>query len=101
MYIPDLVIIKYFENNTIEIKRIVLTYPDLLPSPLVVVLELINVYHTVGIYLLWKSCDLRPVSMASWNRGFCSPLFCSVMSIPLHRYVCMKRVSTMKSCVLV
>ena len=38
MYIlvPDLVIIKYFGNNTIEMKRIVFTYPDLLPSALVV-----------------------------------------------------------------
>jgi len=32
--IPDLVIIKYFGNNTIEIKRIAFTYPDLLPSAL-------------------------------------------------------------------
>ena len=30
--VPDLVIIKYFGNNAIEIKRIVFTYPDLLPS---------------------------------------------------------------------
>jgi len=30
--VPHLVIIKYFGNNTIEIKRIVLTYPDLLAS---------------------------------------------------------------------
>jgi len=29
---PDLVIIKYFGNNTVEIIRIVSTYPDLLPS---------------------------------------------------------------------
>ena len=56
---PDLVIIKYFGKNTIEIKRIVFTYPDLLPSALVVKLELINVYHTVGIHLLWKSCDVK------------------------------------------
>ena len=52
MCIPDLVIIKYFGNNTTEIKRIVLTYPDLLPSTLVVELELIPVYrnksHLVG-----------------------------------------------------
>jgi len=68
--IPDLVIIKYFGNNTIEIKRIVFTYPDLLPSALVVKLELIHVYRTVGVHLLWKSCDVRPVSMARWNRGF-------------------------------
>ena len=32
MCIPDLVIIKYLGNNAIEIKRIVFTYPDLLPS---------------------------------------------------------------------
>ena len=38
-------------------------------------------YRTVGIHLLWKSCDVRPVSMASWNRGFCSPLFCSVVRV--------------------
>ena len=38
--VPDLVIIKYFRNNTIEIKRIVFTYPDLLPSDLIVGLEL-------------------------------------------------------------
>jgi len=30
VYIPDLVIIKYFGNNTIEIKRLVLTFPDLI-----------------------------------------------------------------------
>jgi len=62
--IPDLVIIKYFENNTIEIKRIVFTYPDLLPSALLVEMELIHVYRMVGIHLLGKSCDARPVSMA-------------------------------------
>ena len=84
MYIPDLVIIKYLGNNTIEIKRMVFTYPDLLPSALVVELELIHVYRTVGIHLLWKSCDIRLVSMASWNRGFCLPLFCSVMRVPLY-----------------
>jgi len=67
--IPDLVIIKYFGNNITEIKTIVFTYPDLLPSALVVDLELIRVYRTVGIPLLWKSCDVRPVSMASWNRN--------------------------------
>ena len=65
MGISDLVIIKYFGNNTTEIKRIVFTYPDLLPSALVVELELIHEYHTVGIHLLWKSCDVRLVSMAS------------------------------------
>ena len=32
--IPDLVIIKYFGNTTIEIKRIVFTYPDLLLAEL-------------------------------------------------------------------
>ena len=47
--IPDLVIIKYFGNNTIEIKRIVFTYPDLLPSALVVELELTHVYRTMYI----------------------------------------------------
>jgi len=91
--ILDLVIIKYYGNNTIEIKRIVFTYPDLLPSALVVELELIHVYPTVGIHLLWKSCDVRPVSMSSWNRGFCLPLFCSVMRVPLYWYVCMKSCS--------
>ena len=40
--IPDLVIIKYFGNNTTEIKGIVFTCPDLLPSALVVELELSN-----------------------------------------------------------
>ena len=84
MCTPDLGIIKYFGNNTIEIKRIVFTYPDLLPSALVVELELIHVYDTVDIHLLLKSCDVRPVSMASWNRGFCSPLFCSVIRVPLY-----------------
>jgi len=79
--ILDLVIIKFFGNNNIEIKRIVFTYPGLLPSALVVELELILVYLTVGIHLLWKSCDVRPMSMASWNRGFCSTLFCSVMIV--------------------
>jgi len=79
--IPDLVIIKYFGNNNTEIKRIVFTYQDLLPSALVVEMELIHACRTVGIHLLWKSCDVRPVSMASWNRGFCSPLFCSVQLI--------------------
>ena len=83
MCIPELVI-KFYGKNTIEIKRIVFTYPDLLPSALVVELELIHVYLRVGIHLLRKSCDVRPVSMASWNRGFCSPLFCSVMRLPLH-----------------
>jgi hypothetical protein len=68
--IPDLVIIKHFGNNTIEIKRIVCTYLDLLPSALVFELELINVYRTVGIHLLLESCDIRSVLMASWNRGF-------------------------------
>jgi len=53
----DLVIIKYFENNTIEIKRIVFTYPDLLPSALIFELELIHVYRTVGIHLLWKKME--------------------------------------------
>ena len=43
MCIPDLVIIKYFGNNTIEIKTIVFPYPDLLPSALVVELQLIHV----------------------------------------------------------
>ena len=84
MCTPDLVIIKYFVNNTIEFKRIVFTHPDLLSSALVVELELIHVYLTVGIHLLWKSCNVRPVSMASWNRGHCSPLFCSVMRVPLY-----------------
>ena len=60
--IPDLVIIKYFGNNTIEIKRIVFTYPDLLPPALVVKFELIHVYRTVGILLLWNICDVRPMS---------------------------------------
>ena len=36
MCILDLIIIKYFGNNTIEIRTIVFTYPDLLPSALVV-----------------------------------------------------------------
>jgi len=54
--IPDLVVIKYFGNNTIEIKRIVSTYPDLLPSALVE-MELIHMYRTVSIHLLWKSCQ--------------------------------------------
>jgi len=49
--IPDLVITKYFGNNTIEIKRIVFMYSDLLPSALVVELELIHVYRTIGIHL--------------------------------------------------
>jgi len=40
VYIPDLVIIKYFGNNSIDIKRTVFTYPDLLPSALIVELEL-------------------------------------------------------------
>ena len=84
MCIDDLVIIKYFRNNTIEIKRIVFTYPDLLPSALVVESELIHVYRTVGIHLLWKSCDVRLVSMGSWNSRFCSPLFCSVMRVQLY-----------------
>jgi len=43
--ICDLVIIIYFGNNTIEIKRTVFTYPDLLTSALVVELELIHVYR--------------------------------------------------------
>ena len=90
MCIPDLVIIKYFGNNTIEIKRIVFTYPDLLSSALFVELELIHVYRTVGIHLLWKSCDVRPESLASWNSGLCLPLFCSVMRVSLYLYVCMK-----------
>jgi len=51
MCIPDLVIIKYFGNNTIEIKRIVFMYPDLLPSALVVELELNHVYGMGGIHL--------------------------------------------------
>jgi len=50
---------KYFGNNTIEIKRIVFTYPDLQPSAVVVELELIHVYRTVGIHLLWKRCDVK------------------------------------------
>ena len=84
MCIPDLVVIKYFGNNTIEIKRIVFTYPDLLPSALLIELELIRVYLTVRTHLLWKSCDVRPVSMASWNMGFCSPvLFCYESTIIL------------------
>ena len=85
MCIPDLVITKYFGNNTIEIKRIVFTCPDLLPSALVVELELIHVCRTVGIHLLWKSCDVRPVSMVSWNRGlfFACVLFCDESTIIL------------------
>ena len=55
MFIPDLVIIKYCGNNTIEIKRTVFTNSDLLPSSLVVQLELIHVRRTVGIHLLWKT----------------------------------------------
>jgi len=47
--VTDLVIIKYSGNNTTEIKRIFFTYSDLLPSALVVELELIHVYRTVGI----------------------------------------------------
>ena len=39
---PDLVIIKYCGNNTIEIKRIVSTYPDLLPSAFVVTFNITN-----------------------------------------------------------
>jgi len=42
VFIPDLVIVKYFRNNTVEIKTIVFTYPDLLSSALVVELELNN-----------------------------------------------------------
>jgi len=45
---PDVVIIKYFGNNTIEIKRIMFTYPDLLPCALVVELELIYTYVLYG-----------------------------------------------------
>ena len=59
MCIPYLIIIKYFGNNTIEIKRIVFTYPDLLPSALVIELKLIHVYRTVGIHLLWNICDVK------------------------------------------
>jgi len=73
--IPDLVI-KYFGNNTGEIKRIVFTYADLLPSVFVVDLGLIHLCRSVGIHLLWKICDVRTVSMASWNRGF---FFASVL----------------------
>jgi len=47
-------------------------------------LELIHAYCIVRIHMLWKSCDVRPVPMASWNRGFCSPLFYSVMRVPLY-----------------
>ena len=75
MCIPDLVI-KYFWNNTGEIKRIVFTYADLLPSVFVVDLGLIHLCRSVGIHLLWKICDVRTVSMASWNRGF---FFASVL----------------------
>jgi len=82
--IPELVIIKYFGNNNIEIKRMMFTYKDLLPFALVVEFELIHVYLMVDIHLLWKSCDVRTVSMASWNGGFCSPLFCSMMRVPLY-----------------
>jgi len=32
--VPDLVIIKYFGNNTVEIKRIVFTYPVIYYHPL-------------------------------------------------------------------
>ena len=52
MYIPDLVIIKCFGNSTIEIKRIVFTYPDLLSSALVVELELIIILCCT-IIILW------------------------------------------------
>jgi len=71
--INDLIIIKYFVNKHS------LRIPGLLPSAFVVELELIHVYRTVIIHLLWKSCDVRPLSMDSWNKGFCSPLLCSVM----------------------
>ena len=77
MCITDFVIIKYFGNNTIGIKRIVFTYPDLLPSALVVELEQIHVYRTVGIHLLWKSCDLVIYShsiLVRWRKYF-SQLF--------------------------
>ena len=84
MCIPDLDIIKYFGNDTIEIKRTIFKYSNLLHSAFVVEMELIHVYRTVGIHLLWNSCDVRPVSMAIWNRGFCSPVFCSVMRVPLY-----------------
>jgi hypothetical protein len=63
--------------------KIEFTYPGVLPSALIIELELIHVYHTVGIHLLWKSCDIRPVSMAKWNRGLCLPLLCSVIRLPL------------------
>ena len=33
----------------------------MLPSALVVKLELIHVYRTVGIHLLRNSCDIRPI----------------------------------------
>ena len=57
--VSDLVIIKYFGNNTIELKRLVFTCPDLLPSALVVELQPIHVYRTVGNHLLWKICDVK------------------------------------------
>ena len=40
-------------------------------------------YCVGGIDLLWKGCDIRPVLMASWNRGFCSPLLCSCDEITI------------------
>ena len=49
--IPELVIIKYFGNNNIEIKRMMFTYKDLLPFALVVEFELIHVYLMVDIHL--------------------------------------------------
>jgi len=61
---PDLVIIKYFQNNTTEIKRIVFTYLDLLPFALAVPTQqqewmvvnpgYVNTILLISIVLFWK-----------------------------------------------
>jgi len=73
--IADLVNIKYFVNNTTEIKRIVFTYPDLVPSALVVELRR-------NCQLLWKLCENK-LYMVN-NKP--SPL---TLSTYVRMYVCM------------
>ena len=54
MCIPNLVIVKYFRNNTIEIKRIVFTYPELLQSAHLVG-QLLNSIHDARTYVYKKN----------------------------------------------
>jgi len=61
--IPDLVIIKYFVNNTAEIKRIVFTYPDLLPPTTKYIVTSVDYFTLFQVYFL-------KYSFAGWTLSY-------------------------------